>query len=215
MADDIKIKKGDFIELDFTAKIVANDVVFDTTQEQVAKLSGIFSKDITYKPIVISVGEGHLLKGLDEFIEDKNVGKYVVEIPSEKAFGKKNAKLLKLISIREFHKNEIQPMPGLEVELDGNKGIVRTVNGGRVIVDFNHPLSSKDIIYDITINKIITDDKIKVEGLMNVYKMPFKNIEVIDGKAIITVGVDVPKEISDLIGGEIKKLVHLKEVEFK
>ena len=64
-----KIKKGDFIELDFTAKLTSNDMVYDTTLEQVAKDNNIYSKDYTYNPLIVTVGEGHLLKGLDEFVE--------------------------------------------------------------------------------------------------------------------------------------------------
>ena len=144
-----KIKKGDFIELDFTAKLTSNDMVYDTTLEQVAKDNNIYSKDYTYNPLIVTVGEGHLLKGLDEFVEGKELGEYHVKIPAEKAFGKKDAKLLRLISLGEFKKHNIQAMPGLEVELDGQRVIIRTVNGGRVIVDFNHPLSSQEVNYDV------------------------------------------------------------------
>ena len=159
-----KIKLGDFIELDYTARIKNNDIVFDTTIESDAKKHGIHSPKVTYKPLTIKVGEGHLVKGLDEFIVDKVPGKYSVDLIPEKAFGKKDAKLLRLVSIKEFHKNEIQPQIGLEVELDGNRGVVRTISGGRVIVDFNHPLSSQDIIYDLHIKSIVTDPKAKVAG---------------------------------------------------
>ncbi|EFK97351.1 peptidylprolyl isomerase FKBP-type, partial [sediment metagenome] len=45
-------------------------------------------------------------------------------------------------------KDSIRPMPGLPVNIDGMYGIIRTVAGGRVIVDFNHPLSGKEIVYN-------------------------------------------------------------------
>ena len=46
-------------------------------------------------------------------------------------------------------------------------GTIRTVNGGRTTIDFNHPLAGKNIIYNIKINRVITDNKEKVEGLTN------------------------------------------------
>ena len=143
------IKKGDFVELEYTACIDNNGVIFDTTSEETAKVHNIYNKEASYKPLIVCVGEGHLLKGLDDFVVDKTPGKYIVKL--ENAFGKKNAKLLRLISVGEFKKHDVQPVPGLEVDLDGHRGIIRTVNGGRVIVDFNHPLASQDITYDINI----------------------------------------------------------------
>jgi FKBP-type peptidyl-prolyl cis-trans isomerase 2 len=212
------IKKGDFIELNYTAKLTASDVVFDTTLEAVAKEHGLVNeenKDFKYAPLVACIGEGHLIKGLDDFVIGKTVGKYPVHVSSEDGFGKKNAKLLRLVSIREFHKNKIQPVPGLEVELDNNRGIVRTVNGGRVIVDFNHPLSSQELDYDIEILDIVQDEQKKIEGLLKILKVPFQKVAVEGAKAIITFGVDIPKELHAPITQEIARLTNIKDVEYK
>jgi FKBP-type peptidyl-prolyl cis-trans isomerase 2 len=209
-----KIKKGDFIELDYTAKIKNNNLVFDTTMEADAKKHNLHSKGMTYKPLVIKVGEGHLVKGLDEFVVDKVPGEYKVELEPEQAFGKKNAKLLRLVSIKEFHKNEIQPVPGLEVELDGHRGIVRTISGGRVIVDFNHPLSSQDITYDIVIKSIVTDPKTKVEAALEVFRIPFEKVHFENDKATVEFKTKIPDEVSGPIVAELKKMTDV-DVEFK
>ena len=209
-----KIKKGDFIELDYTAKIKNNDIVFDTTIESEAKKHSIHNKKVTYKPLIIKVGEGHLVKGLDEFIVDKLPGDYHVELEPEQAFGKKNAKLLRLMSIAEFHKNEIQPIPGLEVELDDKRGIVRSVNGGRVMVDFNHPLSSQDVIYDVNIKGIVTDPKTKVEAALGIFRIPFEKVIFENGKATVTFKTKIPKEVIAPIISELKKLTDVNDIEF-
>ena len=209
-----KIKKGDFVELDYTAKITDSDIVFDTTIENDAKKHSIYNKDAKYKPLIVKVGEGQLVKGLDDFIVDKVPGTYKVDLNPENAFGKKNAKLLRLVSIREFHKNEIQPMPGLEVELDGYRGIVRAVSGGRVMVDFNHPLSSKDITYDVNIKGIVTDPKLKVEAALELFKIPFENVNHENDKVTVTFKTKIPDEVSTPIIAELKKLTDV-DVEFK
>jgi FKBP-type peptidyl-prolyl cis-trans isomerase 2 len=209
------VKKGEFIELDYVAKINNTGMVFDTTIEKVAKDSGIYSKEHKFVPMIAAVGEGQLLKGLDEFIEGKVPGSYTVEIPAEKAFGKKDAKLLRLISLGEFRKHNIQAMPGLEVELDGQRGIIRTVNGGRVIVDFNHPLSSQDLTYDITIKRVITDDKEKIEGVLDFLKLPYKSVKLEEGKAEIEFEMQIPAELTKPIADEIVRLVGIKDIVFK
>lgn len=213
-----QIEMGDFIELNYTAKLTASDLVFDTTSEAIAKEHGLFNKenkDFQYVPLIVCIGEGHLIKGLDDFVIGKSVGKYAVHISAEDGFGKKNAKLLRLVSIREFHKNKIQPVPGLEVELDNNRGIVRTVNSGRVIVDFNHPLASQELDYDIEILDIVQDEQKKVEGLMKILKIPFQKVTVEGEKAVVTFGVDIPKELHVPITQEIARLTSIKDVEYK
>jgi FKBP-type peptidyl-prolyl cis-trans isomerase 2 len=210
-----KIKSGDFIEIDYTAKLKDDDIVFDTTLESDAKKHGIHSPKVAYKPLIIRAGQGQLVKGLDMFIIDKTPGNYSVDLDAENAFGKKNAKLLRLISVKEFHKNQIQPMPGLEVDLDGNRGIVRTVNGGRVIVDFNHPLSSKDITYNVTIKGIITDEKTKVEAALQMFRIPYESVEFANDTATVTFKTKIPPGVSAPIIEELKKLTDVKNVEFK
>jgi FKBP-type peptidyl-prolyl cis-trans isomerase SlyD len=212
MAD--KIKKGDFIELDYTAMMKNNSLVFDTTLEADAKKHGIHNPKMVYKPLIIKVGEGQLVKGLDAFVVDKVPGAYKVELEPEQAFGKKNAKLLRLVSIKEFHKNEIRPMPGLEVDLDGNRGIVRTISGGRVIVDFNHPLSSQDITYDIVVKSIVTDPKKKVEAALELFRIPFEKVHFENGKAEVTFKTKIPDEVAAPITTELKKLTDV-DVELK
>ena len=199
--------------MDYVAKVNNTGMVFDTNIESEAKKHNIYNKDIQFKPVVLCVGEGHVVKGLDDFLIGKKLGKHTVSL--ENAFGKKNAKLLRLVSIKEFHKNQIQPVPGLEVELDDRRGIVRAVNGGRVIVDFNNPLASQDITYDVDLKKIIEDESEKVAGVLDFLKIPHKNVEMDGDKAIVTYGVVVPKEINEPIANEIKRLTKVKEVEFK
>ena len=205
------IQKGDFVELNFTARIASNDSVFDTTVEDEAKKHNIYSKEITYKPLVACIGESQLIPGLDDYLIGKDIGKHTAKI--ENAFGKKNAKLLRLVSIKEFHKNKINPMPGLEVDLDGERGLVRTVNGGRVIVDFNHPLASQDIIYDVDIKGTVEDEAKKAQGILDFLKIPFKDVKVENEKA--TVLADLPEQIHEPLSTEIKRLTKIKEVEFR
>jgi len=209
-----KIKKGDFVELDYTAKITDSEIVFDTTIEADAKKYDVYNKETKYKPLIVKIGEGHLVKGLDDFVIDKIPGVYKVDLNPEHAFGKKNAKLLRLVSIKEFHKNEIQPMPGLEVELDGYRGIVRAVSGGRVMVDFNHPLSSKDVTYDLNIKGIVTDPKLKVEAALELFKIPFENTENGENKVVVTFKAKIPDEVGAPIAAELKKMTDV-DVEFK
>jgi FKBP-type peptidyl-prolyl cis-trans isomerase 2 len=199
------IEKNDFIEIDYTGKIKDDDVIFDTTRIDVAKEQNLESKDL--KPAIICVGENQVIKGIDDDLPNRKMGdEYKLEVPPEKAFGKKDAKLLKMIPMRVFKKQNIEAQVGLSVQIDGQMGIIRSVSGGRVIVDFNNPLSGKDLIYEIKINRKVTDPKEKIKSIVApVLGEP--NIDIKDNDAIIKINFDMPKEVLEPFKDNIKKAV--------
>ena len=207
------IKKGDFVELDYTGRLKDDKIVFDTTVEEIAKSTPNYDPKHKYAPTIICVGESHLLPGLDDALIGKNPSKFTVEISAEKGFGKKQAGLLKLLPLKLFAKENIQPYAGLDVNVDGQLGIVKTVSGGRVIVDFNHPLSGRDLVYDVDIKGIITDSLAQTRALLNLFNIKFENIDIIDEKASIMLKSKLPEEITTELADNIKKLVKLKSVE--
>jgi len=205
------IKKKDFIEIEFTGRIKETGRVFDTTSEEIAKKENMYDKHITYGPTVICVGQGQVVKGLDEQLEGKEFGQYEIEIEPEKAFGKKNPKLMRLISSSSFKKQNLTPYPGLQVNIDGFMGIVRTASGGRVIVDFNHPLSGRTLVYDIRIDKLVTDKKSQIDSLISgIINDP--KVEIKDNTAIIKTKSEIKKELREELVKRIKELTNITDV---
>ena len=210
-----KIAKKDFIEIEYEARLKEDNTVFDTTDEKIAKENGLGSEKSEYGPIIICVGEGQVLAGLDAALEGKDVGEHTVELAPEDAFGKKDAKLVQLIPTSKFRKDNIQPMPGMQINIDGMLAIIKTVSGGRTLVDFNHPISGRDVIYKIKVNKIITDDIEKIKSYLKVslgIKIP--KVEKKDSKIIVKVKQDIPKEMKKQLGDKIKELIG-KDVDFE
>ena len=211
-----KVSKKDFIEIEYTGKLKDENVVFDTTDEKVAKENGLESHS-GYGPVIICVGEEQLLKGLDKNLEGKETGKeYDIELKPEEAFGNKNAKLIQLIPTSKFKQQNIQPMPGMQLNMDGVVGTIKTVSGGRTLVDFNHPLSGKEVSYKIKINKKIMDDKEKLEGYLKL-SLGTKEIEieVNDSNAKIKLKKEIPKEAQENLSKKITELIpNIKNVEF-
>ena len=199
------IKKGTFIEINYTGLIKESNKVFDTSQEEIAKKENIFNKNLTYKSIIICVGEHQILPGLDEELENKELGNYEFEIPPEKAFGKKNPKLMQLVSTANFKKQNIIPYLGLQVNIDGILGIIRTVTPGRAIIDFNHPLSGKNLIYKIEIKRIVTDVKEQLDSLVSFYSRKFTT-EIRQDEAIIK--ADLPENLKENIEKTILSLIY-------
>ena len=210
------VSKKDFVEIEYTGIIKENNAVFDTTSEVVAKENNLKGHG-NYGPVVICVGEQQVVSGIDKNIEGKELGKeYSINLNPEDAFGRKNAKLIQLIPSAKFKQQNIQPMPGMQLNIDGMMGTVKTVSGGRTLVDFNHPLSGKEILYKIKINRKITDDNEKLSGYLKL-SLGTKDIntEISAGNAKISLKNKMPKEMQEMLNEKITKLIPtIKSMEF-
>ncbi len=199
------IKKHDFVEIEYTGRIKEEGTIFDTTEEKIARENGAYNKNADYSPAVICVGENNILKNLEEQMIGKETGKeYTFEISSDNAFGKKDAKFIQLIPMSKFRQQNIHPVPGLQLNIDGVFGVVKTVSGGRCLVDFNHPLAGKDLIYNIKINKIIDGSKEKIKSLLKMHlHIKDAEIELKEGSADVNLKENMPKQAQE----EFKKIV--------
>ncbi|HDJ96456.1 MAG TPA: peptidylprolyl isomerase [Candidatus Aenigmarchaeota archaeon] len=213
------MKVGDVVLVDYTARVKETGRVFDTTYEEVAKKEGIFNPRFKYKPIPIILGSKTILPGVEEKILEMNVGeKKKFVLPPEKAFGKRYETLVKLVPLSEFKKQDIEPYPGMIVTMNNIKGRVISVSGGRVKIDFNHPLAGKEIEYELEIKKKIVKkvEKVKaiVEYLLGVEDV---NIDVNNCEVIITFekNIDVPSSLKERMASMIKRWISgIKKVKF-
>lgn len=201
------VQKGDFIEIEYTGRLKEGSIVFDTTSEQVAKDNDIYNKNAEYEPAIVCLGEGQIVAGLDEMLEGKEPGRHVIELPPEKAFGKKNAKLIQMVPQKKFTDHQIKPFPGLQINIDNMMGTIKTVSSGRVLVDFNHPLSGKDVIYEIEIKRTVTDKKEQISSLLKlILGIKDAKIEMSGSKAKIEIKPKLPQQIKDALQKKIKEL---------
>ena len=71
------------------------------------------------KPFIFCLGEGMFIKGVDEFLIGKDIGKYEIQLKPEDAFGKRDPKLIEMLPIKVFIQHEINPIPGVMLNFDG------------------------------------------------------------------------------------------------
>ena len=218
--DSLFVDKGDFIKIDFTGRVKPEEYIFDTTSKEVAQANGLYNPKINYGPVIVCVGSGMVLKGLDESLIGKELGfDGEIEISPQDAFGKKDPKLLKLIPTSKFKSYNVVPKPGLQVEVDGMIGFVKSSTGGRTIVDFNHPLSGKVLGYHVKIMNKVDDKKEQVSSVLTM-KLNLKPdnyvVDVSENKCNIELkGLpDIPDEMSNAISKLIKEVVGFEEISF-
>jgi len=211
------IKEGDFITIDYVGKVKSTGKIFDLTREDIAKEEGLMSDNARYGPVTIVVGANHVIPGLDKKIIGLNIGdKKTFDISFSDGFGNRDSTLLKLIPRAEFKKQKIDPIPGIPVNLEGQYGIVQSVSGGRVKVDFNHPLAGKDLKYEVEVHDKIDkpEDKIKSLFRFHLSKVDTSAIKVELSEKIVK--ITTPKDTrtrryinltEEIVAGDILKYI--------
>lgn len=161
------LEAGTLILADYTAKIKDTGQIIDTTRKSDAEKAGNVDPTRTYEPRLIAVGEGWVLKGLDESLAKSEPGQTLdVELTPEKAFGVRDPERVSRMPIRKFGEKANELSVGAEIEVDNRVGIVRAIESGRVFVDFNHKYAGKTLEYNVEIKEKLDSRDAKVEALI-------------------------------------------------
>jgi peptidylprolyl isomerase len=197
--------KGSLILLDYTARIKDNGEIFETTIEEDAKKSNLYDPTRRYEPRLISVGEGWVLKGLDEALTSTDVGqKLSIEISPDKGFGERDTNKVRMIPQRKLGEKANEIKVGDVVELDDRTGIIRYIGSGRVQIDYNHRLASRVLVYDVNVVKKIESNDDKIKYLLK-RRLPIDDEKAKFEQRDDTVLIELPEDISLLDGLQIIK----------
>jgi len=208
------LQKGDFILIDYTAKVKETNEVFDTTNEETAKKEHLHKEGEVYEPKLVVIGEGWMLKGkilktVDESLTTMELAKAAtIEISPDQAFGPRDPEKLKRVSLKQLLVRDVHnPTIGMSIEYGGKAATIRSIGAGRVLLDFNEQLAGRTLVYGITINKKLETNEEKITALIH-RRIPmsdpanFKlNIEP------NTLTVEMPEEAFYLEGIQLAKRV--------
>ncbi len=163
----VNVKKGDLVRIEYTGRVASTGLVFDTTDESLARQAGIAESTAKYGPKLAVFGQNAIMQGMEGAIIDSVLGKKEeFLISADKAFGEKLPDLIRMLPQKEFAKQGVQPAPGLVITLDGVAARIKSVTSGRVVVDFNHPLAGESVLYSLKVNEVITEPKKKIEAIL-------------------------------------------------
>ncbi|MHB8567334.1 MAG: FKBP-type peptidyl-prolyl cis-trans isomerase [Nitrososphaerales archaeon] len=161
------LETGTLILADYTAKIKDTGAIIDTTRKDDAEKAGNADPTRIYEPRLIAVGEGWMLKGVDEALQKADPGQTLdIELAPDKAFGSRDVNMVSKIPIKKFGEKAAELSVGAEVEVDNRVGIVRSLESGRAVVDFNHRYAGKTLEYNINVKEKLDSKESKVEALI-------------------------------------------------
>jgi peptidylprolyl isomerase len=201
------LQKGDFILINYTAKVKETNEVFDTTIEETAKKEHLHKEGEVYEPKLVVIGEGWVLKTLDESLSTMELSKATsVEISPEKAFGPRDPEKIKRVPLKQLLAKDIHnPTIGMRIEYGGKNATIRSIGAGRVLLDFNPPLAGKTLVYEVTVNKKLETNEEKIAALIH------RRIPVVDAEKFKyaiqekTLTIDMPEDTFYIEGVQIAK----------
>jgi peptidylprolyl isomerase len=198
--------KGDFILIDYVAKVKETSEVFDTTKEDMAKKEHLYKEGELYEPKLIVIGENWVLQALDDSLATFEPEKpNTVEIPPDKAFGSRDPEKVRLVPLRRLIEKGITPQLGARIEYNGKLATVRTMGAGRVQLDFNPALAGKTLVYEVTITKKLESIEERLAALIH-RRIPLVEVSKFEFKIKKTeVDVTLPEDAFYLEGIQVAK----------
>lgn len=139
-----QIKKDNTVKVHYTGKLT-NGEVFDSSAGR--------------EPLEFTVGAGQMIPGFENGILDMKLNeKKTIEIPASEAYGERRDELLQEVPKSQLPE-EIKPEVGMPLMAqlpDGSQQqlVIAEVREESIVVDANHPLAGKDLIFDVEVVEI-------------------------------------------------------------
>jgi len=109
-------------------------------------------------PLVFMFGKGQIITGLEKGITNMSIGeKGDILVKPEDAYGEYNAEAIQEVPADQFA--GIDLAIGMTLYGQGEDGgtvqvTVKEINGENIIIDFNHPLAGKELMFSVAVNNI-------------------------------------------------------------
>ena len=136
--------------------IEANQIV--SLEYEVRDGDKVVDSNIGGEPLVFMFGKGQIIPGLESGITDMGIGeKADILVKPADAYGEHNPEASQEVPKDQFAGIDLEV--GMSLYGQGEDGgtvqvIVKDIGEETVIIDFNHPLAGKDLMFSVTINNV-------------------------------------------------------------
>ena len=134
-----QVKKGDKVKVHYHGKLHSGETFDSSTGRD---------------PLEFEVGSGAVIKGFDEGVTGMSVGeKKTVNIPYDEAYGPRNPEMVIEVGKDKFPE-DMQIELGMPLVMSDGQGhqfqvTIVEIKDESVMLDANHPLAGKDLIFDL------------------------------------------------------------------
>jgi FKBP-type peptidyl-prolyl cis-trans isomerase 2 len=139
------VKSGDTIKIHYHGKL-ADGTTFDSSEGR--------------SPLEFTVGAGAVIKGFDDGVKGMSVGdKKTIEIPFLQAYGPEDPSMIIEFPVDRLP-DDLKPEIGMQLNMNNAEGqqfpvTITDINDENIILNANHPLAGKDLIFDLELVGIV------------------------------------------------------------
>jgi len=136
--------------------IEANQIV--SIEYEVRDGETVVDSNVGGEPLVFMFGKGQIIPGLENGLANMKIGeKAEVTVEPKDAYGELNPDAMQEVPKDQFAGIDLEK--GMTLYGQGEDGgtvqvIVKEIGEESVIIDFNHPLAGKTLMFNVTINNI-------------------------------------------------------------
>jgi len=136
--------------------IEANQIV--SIEYEVRDGDTVVDSNIGGAPLVFMFGKGQIIPGLESGLANMKIGeKGEVTVEPKDAYGELNPEAMQEVPKDQFAGIDLEE--GMTLYGQGEDGstvqvIVKEIGEESVIIDFNHPLAGKTLMFNVTINNV-------------------------------------------------------------
>ncbi len=118
----------------------------------------VVDSNVGGQPLVFMFGKGQIIPGLESGIKDMAIGeKGDVLVKAADAYGEYNPEATQEVPKDQFAGIELTE--GMTLYGQGEDGstvqvTVKEIKDDSVVIDFNHPLAGKDLMFTVTVNNV-------------------------------------------------------------
>ena len=115
----------------------------------------VFDSNVDKALLEFSVGSGQMIKGFDSAVIGMKEGDVKnVTLPPNDAYGEHNTDAVVSVHVSYFTQRGIMPQEGMRIYVGSQPATIMKVLGSSAVVDFNHPLAGKTLVFMIKMLKI-------------------------------------------------------------
>jgi len=95
---------------------------------------------------IILEGLGGCVRKVEDKLKTLKVGEdFKEKLSAKDSYGLRTRDKVRIIPFSDFKEHNLQPMIGMQINADGMIGTIKTVTGGRIMVDFNSPFADHEV----------------------------------------------------------------------
>lgn len=153
--EGVSIKAGDTITVDYIGRL-ADGNVFDTSVFAVAQACGKAQAGRDYSQwLSFTVGAGQMIPWFDKGVVDMKVWQTkTITIPAAEAYGEWSEQNIFPVAKKDLPNGDTLQIGDKLASSYGQVFTVHKIEGDQVMLDGNHELAGKDLIFDITVRSI-------------------------------------------------------------